>query len=115
MVSEHSQALAKANAEALLKYVAMERKKQEALNEANRISQRNAVAAATARADADRLRNDLASTPIRVPTATVSSLRNYATTLSAVFGECVAEIEGLAKTADGHALDSRTLIQAWPK
>jgi hypothetical protein len=115
LVSEHSQALARANADALLKYTAMERQKQEALNEANRISQRNAAAAATARADADRLRNDLTTTTSRVPTATVASLRNYTTTISSVFAECVREIEDLAKTADGHALDSRTLMGAWPK
>ena len=115
MVTEQSQALAKANADALLKYTAMERQKQEALNEANRISQRNAAAAATARADADRLRNDLTATTSRVSTATVASLRNYTTTINSVFAECVREIEYLAKTADGHALDSRTLMGAWPK
>jgi hypothetical protein len=114
MVSEHSQAVAKANADALAQYTAMERKKQEALNEANRIAQRNAAAAAVARADANRLRDQIA-TADRVSTATVASLRNYTTTLSVVFGECVSELEGLAKAADGHALDSRTLMGAWPK
>jgi hypothetical protein len=115
MVSEHSQALAKANADALAKYTAMERKKQEALNEANRIAQRNADAAATARADAGRLRDKLNTSTYGLSTASVSSLRSYSATLGAVFGECVAEIEGLAQKADGHALDARTLIGAWPK
>jgi hypothetical protein len=115
MVTEHSQALAKANKEALDRYAAMERKKQEALDEANKIAQRNAAAAANARADANRLRNDLAASSNSVPTATVTSLRNYTTTVNFVFAECVREIESLAKTADGHALDSRTLIGAWPK
>lgn len=114
MVADHAAQLAKANADALARYAAMEKKKQEALDEANRIAQRNAAAASTARADAQRLRDQIA-TADRVSTATVASLRNYTTTLSAVFGECVSEIEGLAKTADGHALDSRTLRGAWPK
>jgi hypothetical protein len=115
MVSEHSQALAQANADALAKYTAMERKKQEALDEANRIAQRNAAAAATARADADRLRNDLTTANSRLSTATIASLRNYTAAVNLIFAECVREIEDMAKAADGHALDSRTLMQAWPK
>ena len=114
MVTAHAEQLAVANAQALERYAALERQKQEALNEANRIAQRNAAAAASARADADRLRNQIASAD-RVSTATVASLRNYTITLQAVFGECVAEVERLATTADGHALDSRTLNGAWPR
>ena len=114
MVTEHATQLAKANADALARYAAMEKKKQEALDEANRIAQRNATAAASARADAQRLRDQVATSD-RVSTATVASLRNYTTTLGIVFGECVSEVEGLAKAADGHALDSRTLRGAWPK
>ena len=114
MVAEHEAASAAANKAALERYAALEQQKQEALNEANRIAQRNAVAAASARADADRLRNQIASAD-RVSTATVASLRNYTITLQTVFGECVAEVERLAATADGHALDSRTLNGAWPR
>ena len=115
MVSEHSQALARANAEALAKYTAMERKKQEAIDEANRIAQRNARAAADARADANRLRDSLRTSTYGLSTASIPSLRNHTATLNAIFGECVAEIEGLAQAADGHALDSRTLMGAWPR
>jgi len=114
MVADHAAQLAKANADALARYTAMEKQKQEALDEANRIAQRNATAAASARADAQRLRDQVATSD-RVSTATVASLRNYTTTLGIVFGECVSEVEGLAKAADGHALDSRTLRGAWPK
>jgi len=114
MVADHATQLAKANADALARYAAMEKQKQEAVNEANRIAQRNARAAASARADAQRLRNQIA-TADRVSTATVTSLRNYTTTLGVVFGECIGEVEGLAKAADGHAFDSRTLRQAWPQ
>jgi hypothetical protein len=114
MVAEHEAASAAANKAALERYAALEQQKQEALNEANRIAQRNAAAAASARADADRLRNQIASAD-RVSTATVASLRNYTITLQTVFGECVAEVERLAATADGHALDSRTLNGAWPR
>lgn len=115
MVARHSDALAKANADALAKYTAMERKKQEAVDEANRIAQKNAAAAAAARADSDRLRDSLSTASAGVSTATLASLRNYTTTVNLIFAECVREIEGLAKAADGHALDSRTLIEAWPR
>ena len=111
--AEHAQDLAKANADALTKYTDMERKKQEVLNEANKHAQRNARAADAARTELERLRQQIASGS--VSTATCGSVRNYATTLQAVFGECAARLEWLAKEADGHALDSRTLNGAWPK
>lgn len=111
--AEHAQDLAKANADALAKYTDMERKKQEVLDEANKQAQRNARAADAARTELERLRQQIASG--RVSTATCGSVRNYATTLQAVFGECAARLEWLAKEADGHALDSRTLNGAWPK
>ena len=111
--TEYAQQLAKANADALAKYTDMERKKQEALNEANKQAQRNARAADAARTELERLRQQLASGS--VSTATCGSVRNYAATLQAVFGECAASLEWMAKEADGHALDSRTLNGAWPK
>ena len=111
--AEHAQDLTKANADALAKYTDMERKKQEALNEANKQAQHNARAADAARTELERLRQQIASGS--VSTATCGSVRNYATTLQAVFGECAARLEWLAKEADGHALDSRTLNGAWPK
>lgn len=111
--AEHAQDLTKANADALAKYTDMERKKQEVLDEANKQAQRNARAADAARTELERLRQQIASGS--VSTATCGSVRNYATTLQAVFGECAARLEWLAKEADGHALDSRTLNGAWPK
>jgi hypothetical protein len=114
MTAEHAAAAARANQEALERYTAMERTKQEALDEANRIAQINSRAAAAARAESDRLRQQVA-TADSVSTATVASLRAYTTTLGTVFRECVATVEELAAKADGHALDSRTLNGAWPK
>lgn len=115
MMADHETASALAHKAALDRYAELERQKQEAVNEANRIAQRNARAAASARAESERLRNQVAAASSGVSTATAASLRDYAATLSTVFGECVTELEGLAKTADGHALDSRTLRQAWPQ
>lgn len=115
LVSDHATQLAKANADALTRYVAMETKKQGALDEANRIAKRNASAAADARADADRLRDQISTSGYSLSTSTLTSIRNYSATLSFVLGECVEEIERLAKEADGHALDARTMTGAWPK
>lgn len=115
MVAKHTEALANANADALAKYAAMERRKQEALDESNKLAQRNAAAARAAGLERDRLRDQVAAATARLSTSTCPSVRDYSATLSFVLGECAAEIEGLAKTTDGHALDVRTLINAWPR
>ena len=115
MVAEHSMALVRANQEALAKYEAMERKKQNAIDQANKLAQQNAAAAASARLERDRLREQVTTSSARLSTATVASARAYAATLSTVLGECSERLETLAKDADGHALDSRTIREAWPK
>lgn len=37
-----------------------------------------------------------------------------ATALSWVLGKCAAELQDMARNADGHANDVRTLMEAWP-
>ena len=114
MVAEYSQALAQAGQNAMLETARLQQIKDEALNEANRIAQDNAKAATAARTELDRLRRQLASAN-DLSTATCPSTRDYAATLSLVFGECATAIGELAQKADGHSLDSRTLNGAWPK
>ena len=115
LVASHSIALAKSSQDALAKYQAMERTKQNAIDQANKTAQANAAAAASARLERDRLREQIAAASASLPTATVASTRLYAATLSTVLGECTERLEAVAKDADGHALDSRTLRDAWPK
>lgn len=115
LIADHERQVAQANADALAKYTDLERKKQEAINEANKIAQRNARAATDARNDLERLRNQITNTAGSVPTATCPSVRAHATTLSTVLAECVGQLEEVAKDADGHALDSRALNGAWPR
>lgn len=115
LIADHERQVAQANADALARYSDLERKKQEAVNEANKIAQRNARAATDARNDLERLRNQIADTASGMPTATCTSVRAHATTLSTVLAECVGRLEAVAKDADGHALDSRTLNDAWPR
>ena len=114
MVAEQSQALAAAGQNAMNEAARLQKQKDEALNEANKIAQRNAQAAADARSQLDRLRRQLANTP-SLSSATCASTRDYATTLSLVFGECATRLGEMAKDADGHAADSRTLEGAWPR
>jgi hypothetical protein len=114
MMSEYSQAMAQAGQNAMLESARLQKLKDEALNEANRIAQKNALAATAARAELDRLRRQLATTA-DLSTSTCASTRNYAATLSTVFGECSTRISELAEKADGHAADSRTLEGAFPK
>ncbi len=113
--AQHSQALAAANRDALAKYTSMEQKKNEAINEANRKAQVNARAAVAARNELERLRNQVSASASGLSTATCPSTRSYAATLSTVFAECAGRLEALAKDADGHAIDSRTLSEAWPQ
>jgi len=114
IIAKHSQDLSKATEAAMHESIRLQRKKDEALNEANRIAQVNAKAAASVRIELDRLRRKLA-TANDLSTASCPSTRDYAATLSAVFGECATRIGELAEKADGHAADSRTLNGAFPK
>ena len=114
MVAEYSQAMAQAGQNAMLESARLQKLKDEALNEANKIAQANAKSAASARSELDRLRRQLASSN-DLSAATCASTRDYAATLATVFGECATRIGELAEKADGHAVDSRTLEGAFPK
>lgn len=114
MVAEASQALAEAGKNAMMESARMQKLKDDALDEANRIAQQNAKAAATARAELNRVRKQLASRAT-ISDATCASARNYASTLSIVFGECATRLTEVAKDADGHAADSRTFQKSWPR
>ena len=114
MMAEYSQALAEAGKNAMNEAARLQKQKDEALDEANKIAQRNAKDAASARTELDRLRRQLA-TSNDLSTASCPSTRDYAATLAVVFGECATRIGELAEKADGHSADSRTLEKAWPK
>ena len=86
-----------------------------ALNAATKRTQA-AQAAATAAGDvAGQLRDDVADLQRRLPSASLDACRRDATALGAVFAACTAEYGALARDAQGHADDTLTLQQAWPK
>ena len=114
MTAEASQALAEAGKNAMLESARLQKLKDDALDEANKIAQKNAADATRARTELERLRRELANRAT-VANATCASVRDYASTLAIIFGECATAIGEMAEAADGHALDSRTLQQSWPK
>ena len=87
----------------------------DALQQASARAQRNEAAAASARSVADGLRTDLAQARSDLSHASADAVRQYADAASAVLSDCTAEVERLAKAADGHASDTLTLEQAWPR
>ena len=114
MEVQYETSLADAATAALEQYEAMERQKQEAIDAASRLAKENYAAASAARADADRLRQQLAEARRTLPAASVAAARKHAAALNVVLNECVAELEAMAEHADGHALDARTLQRSWP-
>ena len=89
-------------------------KKDNALKIAQQQVRKNAIAADAARIELHRLRIEADRATAAIPTATCTSVRNYATTATAVFGECTVALESMARKADGHAVDSKALRDAWP-
>lgn len=112
---EQSEAVTKGVQEALADTIKYQRKKDDALKKAESRAAANAAIAAAARTESDGLRDQLAASASNIPRATHDSLVRYATTLSAVFGECQAEITGLGTKATGHTSDVIKLTDSWPK
>jgi chromosome segregation ATPase len=111
----HATALATANADALAKTLSLQKAKDDAEKKANaRIASANRAISA-ANFELDGLRNELAITSSSLSTASCDSVRDYTATLNTVFGECTSKLGGLAKEADGHAIDSLKLQESWPK
>lgn len=73
-----------------------------------------AVAAAAAGAESDGLRAQLTTADARIATAAESAVRDYAAAANAVLADMDREGAGMARAADGHASDVRTLLDAWP-
>lgn len=115
MQTQQAQQLANARRQALDDFTRMQGAKDAAIEAAEKRAQTNAARAAAARADADSLRAQLAGVPARIATATDAAVREYATTASAVLGECIGEYQTLAGKADQHANDAKLMREAWPK
>ena len=95
--------------------VKLQRKKDAALKAAEVRAAALRAAAAGAAAESDSLRAQLAEARVQLSSATCSSITRYADTVSQLFDQCQGQLVTLARQADGHALDSRTLLESWPK
>ena len=113
MVLEHTQAVQVATQKALEETTRMQREKDDAIAKAQAQAKSNAAAADSARVERDGLRDDLAASRTTFADSTHTSLAAYADTLSVVFEQCTREYLELAAKADGHALDTTTLFNAW--
>jgi hypothetical protein len=113
MVLEHTQAVQVATQKALDETTRMQREKDDAVAKAQAQAKSNAAAADAARRERDGLRDDLAASRTTFADSTHTSLAAYADTLSVVFEQCTREYLELAAKADGHALDTTTLFNAW--
>lgn len=90
--------------------------------EVNRATQNAARRAQTARTDADnaraeldRLRDDLRASAVPASGDACTAADQRAATVEELFAECAGAYQGMARTADGHANDVKTLSDAWPK
>lgn len=93
----------------------LQKRKDDALLEANTRAIANKAAADKLAAVNRGLRNELADQRGNLSTASLDAVRKYAATANAVFGECSAEVERLAGEAAGHASDSMMYQASWPK
>lgn len=63
----------------------------------------------------ERLRDQTAAARRGMPTATADAARATAATATELLESCAREYQALARAADGHASDTLTLQQSWPK
>jgi multidrug efflux pump subunit AcrA (membrane-fusion protein) len=107
--------LVKQQAQSAEQTATWQRRKDDALRNAQDRATKNEAAAASARSESERLRIQLASSRRELPNIARDALDGYASTLSDVFGECSAEYQALAGEVGAVASDRQTLIDAWPK
>lgn len=71
--------------------------------------------AGAARDELERLRNDNAAARLQLPGSTSAACVTAADTTSQLLDYCAAALADVAAKADGHANDSLTIQQAWPR
>ena len=113
--AQHATALASANQKALDDTIKMQRAKDEAIKAAEQRAKTQAANADAARNERDGLRAQLAATAVQLPSASCTSVRDYATTLTGLFDQCAGAYQDMAGQAAGHAADARLMLEAWPK
>jgi len=111
--------IAKANADAATKSAEMGAKAREA--EQARVAREQAILADAdgAKSELERLRAVVASTrsayALRAPAGALATSLDYPDPFPDLFLACTERYIDMARIADGHANDAKTLIDAWPK
>ena len=111
--AKNNAASQQAIAEVLAETQRMQDAKDQAIAKAEEVAKRNALAAAHAGRERDRLRNELRASRSALAKSTPASIIAYADTLTVVFEHCVREYLDMAAKADGHAFDAQRLHDGW--
>jgi ABC-type transporter Mla subunit MlaD len=115
MQQAHAQASADAAQKAMDATIKMQRTKDDAIKAAEQRAKTQAANAAVLRTERDGLRAQLAATAVQLPSASCTSVRDYATTLTGLFDQCAGAYQDMAGKAAGHAADARLMLESWPK
>lgn len=87
----------------------------EAQNREQTRSKTNLAAANAAASASVGLQHALESIRSGVPSATTDALRQTTAALTTVLSDCQTKYRDMGQIADGHANDTQTLVDAWPK
>lgn len=114
MQKEAAEATTKAVKAAMDKTQADQKRKDEAINEANKRAEKNAALARALDGDVDRVRDELAQARSDLSKASAEAVRRYSDAQSVVVGACAARLVEVAKHADQCTSDLRLMQEAWP-
>lgn len=95
--STNAAAVVVATAEVAEEAKRLQGKKDDALKAAQEQTRKNALAADAARIELHRVRVEADRATTAIPTATCSSVKQYAATVTSVFGECTVALEDMAR------------------
>jgi len=115
MQKDAAQETTKAVQAAMEKTQADQKRKDDALQEANLRAQKNAALARDLDGDVDRMRKQLAANTASLSGATCEASSKYTTALTDVFGESVQRYSELARTLDQCASEVKMMQDAWPE
>lgn len=110
----HAQAAALASEETARNFRAITTKYEGALNAATKRETKLRADAAAALRTIDGLRGTLHEFRASLPNASTAALIARADTAAELLGACADEYRSVAESADRHADDARTLVEAWP-
>lgn len=114
-VAEYNQKLIAAQDAARATEFRLNKQLEDAQNAATKREQALSDAATASAAASGSLRNTVRNLSGLLPNATADAARKTAIAISGVFLDCQDKYRDMAKIADGHASDVRTLKDAWPK